>query len=694
MRLHCAQRTRTVWGIALSTVFATAVPTVGAQELVQLRTSHSDPASTIAVHAEREVVLSGDLAGNVIAWDLATGTKGSTLVQDNSRVLRIVPLTRSNRALVHLVTNEAVHQLVLWDWESRRRVFTHSTEDEVLSLAVSENGRFVSYSVPANPSVRFLDLSSGRRRTLVRTTQATVTWHAPSSSGERIVAYSSQGGTITYYNLDGGSIQAQFSSRVGLQQLRLLPGRRYAAGYDPATRRLVLVDLLSGAVTDERSAVGFVGTHPSPWGDAELLVHRRPGETSSFELVSVASGRFGANTARLANPGAAAARAAATGERTFVGVEADGTIWRWDDPELAPTVFARDLIQPVHDVLALEDRLDIATEGQLIAIVTDGFTGTATGLQNAQSVQTRSLVLDAARSARFLPSGQGTFALWTPGAPAGELWLYDPAAFELTAWQADSVRGARDVAFSTEGIAALSRQGEALVFTTDNSQRSGFGYRSVNAQAIVRAAAGVVIGSSGEGVLGSSLVRLDPRTGETAPITNGAAFVYALAYDSLRGRAYSIGVDTDGRTPETILQLHSGDNLERSRVAFRIPGEHLGAAITVDVSNGSVYTGLDDRGAIRVWDGRRTRRLTSAAGVAPRRLSAHGDLVVSIGHDKAVRLHSPDDGSVLARLYVLEGGAWIAIVPGRGFFASDERVATHEYVSTARGTLEQFDLAQ
>lgn len=694
MHLHRAQRTTAAFWAALTVAFSVAVPSIRAQELIQLRSSHSDPVSTIALQPEHGVVLSGDTAGNVIAWDLATGAKGSTMIQHNSRVLRILPLTRGSRALVHLVTSEAVHQLVLWDWESRRRVFTHSTEDEILSLAVSENGRFVSYSVPSNPSVRFLDLSSGRRRTLVRTTQATVTWHAPSSSGERIVAYSRRSGTITYYNLDGGSIQAQFSSRAGLEQLRLLPGRRYAAGYDPATRRLVLVDLLSGAVTDERSAVGFVGTHPSPWSDAELLVHRRPGETSSFELVSVAAGRFGANTARLPNPGAAAARAAASGERAFVGAEVNGTIWRWDDPELSPKVFARDLIQPVHDVLALEGRLDIATEGQLIAIVTDGFTGTATGLQNARSVQTRSLVLDAARGARFLPSGEGAYALWTPGASAGELWLYDPTAFELTAWQSDGVHGARDVAFSADGIAALSRQGEALVFAADTTQRSGFGYRSVNAQAIVRAAAGVVIGSSGEGVLGSSLVRLDPRTGETAPITNGAAFVYALAYDPLRGRAYSIGVDIDGRTPETILQVHSGSNLERSRVAFRIPGEYLGAAISVDVSDGSVYTGLDDSGAIRVWDGRRTRRLTSAAGVEPRRLSAHGDLVVSIGRDDAVRLHSPDDGAVLARMYVLDGGAWIAIVPGRGFFASDQRVATHEYVTTARGELEEYDLTQ
>ena len=679
--------------VALLVIALVAVaPRARAQALVQLRTSHGDPISALAVYAEREIVLSGDTAGNVIAWNLATGAKGPTLARHDARVLGIVPLARTDRALIHLVNDEAVHQLVLWDWGDRRRVFTHSAVGAILSVAVSENGRFVSYSVRADPSVRFLDLSGGDRRTLVRATQATVDWHAPSASGKRIVAYSRASGAITYYNLDGGSIQAQFPSRAGLERLSLLPGRRYAAGYDPAARHLVLVDLLSGAISDERSALGFVDAYPGPWNDAELLVHRKPGETSSFELLEVTAGRFGPIAVRLSNPGAAAARTAASDHRTFFGADANGTIWRWDDPTLDPKVFARDLVRPVHDLLALENRLDIVTADRLITIVTDRFTGSEIGRRRADDVTTRSLVLDTARDARFLSAGDAMFALWTPGSRHAELWSYDPVAFELTAWRADGVRGARDVAFSVDGVAALSRRGEALVLSADGTSQLASGYRSVNAQAIVRAEAGVVIGSSGEGALGSSLVRLDPRTGETTPIANDASFVYALAYDPVRGNVYSIGIDADGRAPQTILQVHSGTRLQRSRVALRIPGEHLGAPVAVDPLDGSVYTGLDDRGAIRVWDGSRTRRM--AAGVDPRRLAAYGDLIASTGRDGGVRLHDSTAGEVSARLYVLDGGAWIAIVPGYGFLASDRRVATHEFLSVAGGALADYDLAR
>ena len=667
-------------------------PHARAQALVQLRTSHADPISALAVHAEREIVLSGDTAGNVIAWNLTTGAKGATLARHDARVLGIVPLTRTDRALIHLVDAEAVHQLVLWDWGGRRRVFTHSAVGAILSVAVSENGRFASYSVQADPSVRFLDLSDGDRRTLVRATEATVDWHAPSASGKRIVAYSRASGTITYYNLDGGSIQAQFASRAGLERLSLLPGRRYMAGYDPAVRRLVLVDLLSGAISDERSVVGFVGAYPGPWNDAELLVHRRPGETSSFELLEVTAGRFGPTAVRLSNPGAAAARAVASDHHTLFGADANGTMWRWDDPALDPEVFARDLVHPVHDLLALENRLDIVTGDRLIAIVTDRFTGSEIGRRRADDVTTRSLVLDTARDARFLSAGDATFALWTPGSRHAELWSYDPVALELTAWRADGVRGARSLAFSVDGVAALSRRGEALVLSADGVPQSGSGYRSVNAQAIVRAEAGVVIGSSDEGALGSSLVRLDPRTGETTPIANDASFVYALAYDPVHGNVYSIGIDADGRTPQTILQVHGGARLQRSRVVLRIPGEYLGAPIAVDPVDGSVYTGLDDRGAIRVWDGRRARRM--AATVDPRRLAAHGDLIASIGRDGGVRLHDSTDGAVSARLYVLDEGAWIAIVPGYGFLASDHRVATHEFLSATGGALADYDLTR
>ena len=86
----------------------------------------------------------------------------------------------------------------------------------------------------------------------------------------------------------------------------------------------------------------------------------------------------------------------------------------------------------------------------------------------------------------------------------------------------------------------------------------------------------LVLGRLSGGALGSSLVRIDMHTGETAPIPGSAALTFALAADPAAGRLYSLGVSADGHTR---LTRNDGPALQTETVVDSADGEYPSASL-------------------------------------------------------------------------------------------------------------------
>ena len=89
----------------------------------------------------------------------------------------------------------------------------------------------------------------------------------------------------------------------------------------------------------------------------------------------------------------------------------------------------------------------------------------------------------------------------------------------------------------------------------------------------------LVLGSLTWGDLGSSLIRVDLRTGETAPLPGSETLTFAVAPDPSEGKLYSLGVSPDGGTD---LTRYEGTGLQTETVVDRAEGEFPSASLCLD----------------------------------------------------------------------------------------------------------------
>jgi hypothetical protein len=175
---------------------------------------------------------------------------------------------------------------------------------------------------------------------------------------------------------------------------------------------------------------------------------------------------------------------------------------------------------------------------------------------------------------------------------------------------------------------------------------------------VVNDAYGIVAGKNAAGIIDTSLIRIDPETGETVGVETDPFFVYDLQVGEGERELFSIGLERRAEATHTVVNRHSGRNLERTTTIMLYPGEDLGAGLYVDPENYDVYTTAGFEG-VKMWDGRRIRQY-DAAGSIPRSVRGYGDFIYSINRDSTISVWSKETGEHLVRLYVFRDGSWLA----------------------------------
>jgi hypothetical protein len=183
----------------------------------------------------------------------------------------------------------------------------------------------------------------------------------------------------------------------------------------------------------------------------------------------------------------------------------------------------------------------------------------------------------------------------------------------------------------------------------------------------------VLCGRAATGVLGSSIVRIDTRTGETATIAGTAHVTFSLIADPGRGTAYSLGVDRDGKTD---LLLHAGPGLDSESVLDSAQGELLSASATVDQSDGVLYDAFDQE-MVESWSGgvRKQQALPIRGAVA---LRAADGILASLDKDSLVSIWDARAGRPLGDISLFSDDGWAVTLPDGSYAGSsnvENRVA-------------------
>lgn len=646
-----------------------------------VRSSHSASVTTMVPIGDSGFFATGGEDGKLIVWDPESDRILRSIRVDRLPIRLIAPYPDGRRIAVYSSDGAGSDRISVWDWEEGTRVFLHHSRQELLSLSVSPAGSYVLYTVPDLRSLLILDAEDGDTLPLLTGSTGIVGWHLIGASEQRVVTYNPTSGDLVYRELAGVGVARRFEAPRRLGMLTILEDRRYAAAVD-ADGMLVVLDLLSGSITDTVSAGEIIGLHVDP-DNSDLVVHTR-----SFNGTQGIR-RFGFDAGDLSQRFSQPRRIPSNvtvvlplGRELFAGDDV-GSVLRWPAFESGPSTVARNRTEVVSDIYYAENRLHLLTSERVISISSDFFAYGSGSQSETSYIRERTVPLDAGPDSRFVPTGEIDLLLWTPGSgeeAIREFRFYStranplgfPIPSSLIAVDADE-----------DSLLVVSRTGRLQLL----DRRTGdpiFVYPGIGLQTAILTSRGIFVGKSEEGPVDSALLRLNPDTGETVPLDTEAQLVFSLYYDERRGRLFSLGLRRNrDDTVSTIIEVLEGVTFQRRRTIIEVGGEYLSGHVIVDPITGIAYTNLDDRGGILRWDGARTTELLRNPAHVPGRMVVAGDYLFTVNGDGTVSVIDRYEGVPVMDVHVLRGtaGEWIAMQPNGAYYSSSERYANKRTIS-------------
>ncbi len=646
-----------------------------------LRSAHAASVTASAVTGEENLLVTAGADGKMIVWDTETDRLLRSIRIDRLPIDALAPYPDGSRIAVYSTNGAGIDRISVWDWRSGERVFLHQTTSEVLSLSVSPGGRYLTYTVPGLESLVILDARSGAQIRSRAGATGLISWHVVGTSERRVVTYTPTDGSLVYREIGSGEIAGSFQAPEQLDLLTILPSRRHAVASAPGDR-LTVIDLLSGAVTDSRSVGDVIGIYQTPETE-EILVHSRSSAgRHSIRRFGVQDGELELRFAQPRTIPDSVTVVRPVNRELFAGTE-DGSILRWPAFESVASVMAENLIEPVSDIYFAEDRLHLLTADRVISISSDFFNHESGDRIETSFVRDRVAEINAGPESRFIADADEDLLVWMPRdleAAVHEFRLYSSQTDPVLLPYPTSIQA---VDAHDNRILLVSRAGRVQLFDRISNEEL-FSYPGIGIQTAIATSRGVFVGKTDQGPIDSALLRLNPETGETVPLTTAADLVFYLYYDERRGRLYSIGLQRDSReVPRTIIEVIEGASFDRRRSIIEVTGEYLSAQVAVDSTTGLTYTNLDDRGGIVRWERARPAALIRNPAHVPERMIVAGDYLFSANADGTVSVVDRYAGTAVMDFYVLRNtrGDWIAMQQDGGYAASSARQVNERTIS-------------
>jgi hypothetical protein len=257
--------------------------------------------------------------------------------------------------------------------------------------------------------------------------------------------------------------------------------------------------------------------------------------------------------------------------------------------------------------------------------------------------------------------------VWEEGDGPGSIGAIDMAARQFIRWGFSFAGPLASVAARDDMLFILEKGGAVRVLRPSTGEEL---FRTSWPGALCIAPVGsaaLVLGSLAWGAQGSSLIRVDLRTGETSPLPGSETLTFALAPDPAGGKLYSLGVDPDGRTN---LAQYKGAGLQSETIVDSAEGEFPSASLSFDPASHLLYTSLG-REEVKAWTGGSLERLGDSAR-ATLALCAFDGLLASLQRDSSVSLWDTAADEPYGEIYPFADGSWAAVMADGTFFGSPE----------------------
>jgi WD40 repeat protein len=609
-----------------------------------VNSGHRGAVLDIAQDAARGLLFSAGEDGTLRVWD-AESRKLLRRISITRRVTRSVSLDPAgSRAAVVIADQVRSSAIEVWDWSATRLVARIPLDAEPLFVRFSQTGTYLLCGETEWQGLRIFRASDGSPVPFHPEGFGMVGFAETSKNDMTLLTYQPSG-KIAYWDLASGSLLVEREARAGLSGIRISDDRRWLTGTDGDS--VAAIDALTGELRYEFSEPGLLSMDASGDGTRIACLSRNGG----LRLWSFSAGSLSSRPVALGPD-----RYPRTVRWSTTGVLLGGPDGELDavDETGAETAFARDEISKVSGIALGNGILALATTHSIhmFSYPPSGITHSAIPNPYGGPVG-----LD------FV--GTGKLLAWRLGDGPGALGVVDlstgtfsDSGVRLTApIVAEATRDGRVATLEEGGIVKVSDLATgALQFET---RRPG-----VTAIAMTGPHT-LLCGRAEGGALGSSLMRIDTRTGETAPVPCASRLTFSLITDPAHQAAYSLGVGPGGKTD---LLQHSGPGLDSERVLDSAEGELLSASASLDREEGVLYAAFDQEMVGVSTGGVPARRALPIRGAVA--LRAANGILVSLGKDSLVSLWDAAAGRPLGDISLFSDDGWAVTFPDGSYAGS------------------------
>lgn len=648
---------------------------LGAEEpRVVVNTGHNKGIRTLKFSHRYNLLFSGGEDGSIRAWN----PDNRDLVYQLQVSHLPIQAIELNPQKPHIAVVEKGRlnsfRLTVWNWEKQSLLFSRDLEEFPLDMAFSPKGTFLAYSKTSWDSMTFIDADTGRKLYYMDRGFGIVSGFAVSPSERTLLTYSSSG-SIQYREVRTGTLRTRMETVPNLRNIEFSEGLRYmaAAGED----QLLLIDLVSGKTVAKY-----------PLGNIESI-----SINSENNKIACYTGGFrgslyiftftGGNLLRqeIPKPQGEVYEDLLFTEKILFAAGRDGGIYTFTPGGIRQAPFSKNKLLPVTGIDFQGELMVLASEDEIITFESDFFTSS-----NPSSLPK---YLEAAFHPNPLTGASGItawekdrFILWkkVKGEEGKSIFIH-PGTGEYEGLYEEYSNPLLSMDYTALGLLTLQENGIVKLINPVTLTDS-FEYNLFGLQDVIVADSYIMAGKNRDSGFPSSLVRINPETGETLPLKNDTKVIYKLAYNSKEESLLTLGLEDSGpSTNTTVLEELTGSTYQFKRTLYTYPGEDLNASVVVEPETGEVYTSL----------GFSVTKIARLEGFysfeqkerIPRDLFLHNAHLYSLNDDDSITVWDKNTGKKLMDFFIFQDKNWVALLSNGRYYSSS---GADPYISVYLGT--------
>ncbi|MBN2534064.1 MAG: hypothetical protein JXB88_14335 [Spirochaetales bacterium] len=633
-----------------------------------IQSGHIGSVNTLVLHPAKPLLFSAGEDGTVKVW--------------NTKTLELI---RSIRIFHRPVKEIAVHPLKpyfcvleikeplsfalsVWNWETGGKKYTIDLKQAPLFFSFSTKGRFLIYGKPEYNSLSFHNAETGGQLSYFNEGSGIISYVVCSKTEKNIMTYQPSG-RIMYWEIQSQKplLAQPLASLPNLTSINVSQNKTFIAA--SSGDKLVIIDLLSGKTIAGHECKGILSISISPDGKEILCLSKEEGSAflSRFAFNGKALVLNGKNTK---DSSVHTLITLVYGDEYSYFASQDGRILFLKNQAGENTdfkVFSQNELVFISDIALTKKLIAIGNSEKILSFplyFLDTDTPEIDGVQFSYEIFENKFHTDVGLSF------YSTIKLisWSRNS--------EPAGFNIRNIKTGTIieefsefsSPLIQLDLLDNGMITLERDGHCAI--RDNiTFQPRFEYTLKGLNKVIYVSDSMLVGARSKlSRFESSLISINPDTGEIVPLSDPSLLCYDLAYHNTSNSLYSLSIGSSSASV-TQFKMHSGRGYEDEKVLFAFPGEDLSASLVAASSGDYIYTSLGYN-HITAWDGENIISFPECPHI-PRKLYVADKLLISLNRDQSVSIWDRYKRERMMDLYLFKDFDWVAVLPGNRYMTSE-----------------------